>query len=739
MNLSKTILLSALVMAPVSALAQDSDGDGIANGADAYPCNSAVAAQAFAPAQGMHGMVQFEDFFNVGLDEDFNDVVLTYNYVYQNTAAGQVSQFRATINALAMGGTIEHAIGLVLPVPASSASSITVSIGGGTPVTLSPSSIDAQLTLTLTSDIRAALFADSSLMNNVVPGVSVVPSQELELIVNFAIPVDMPASGAPYDLFIKRTNVLSHEVHLNSYCGTANMDTSMFNNGDDNSDPLSGRCFVSNAGLPWALHIPELVSYPNEETSIAALYPEILNFAASGGSANQDFYLNATPTFGFSAALSPKFPGGIDNIVADVSCVPTAPPAVAEFLFDDAANLGLNTALGASSVASFSGGVAAYVDSTRGPVASFPGQSALMLLSPAVNLGTTWTLSAWFKDLYGPASWRTLYRGSSLHHPLIVEAGSTRLGGYNNQSGGFRASGHDVGGLISGWHHIVAVGAGSSTTYYLDGVQVGVSDFKSIDNVYSIGNYQGTGQVFAQYIDDVRIYDVALDSAQINAIGPMTVTAPPPPVPTGDVSCLAHLRNGATTDGLYTIDADGSGPLAAHQVYCDMTRDGGGWTLVEVGRNNGSANLLTNSGVGVIGAPDQGNSAKVSRAEMGQLLGSGDQLLRYGHPGYGLLYIGPVQNSWVVSGLGSSGYGTGVVPNVVSVSYNQVGFGGTRFAWPLNGRPQACSNTDGGTGQCGGGLHVGTWTGSFADGAYMNGSTILGGAYSALQYELWAR
>ena len=46
-------------------------------------------------------------------------------------------------------------------------------------------------------------------------------------------------------------------------------------------------------------------------------------------------------------------------------------------------------------------------------------------------------------------------------------------------------------------------------------------------------------------------------------------------------SCAAILASSAVTptDGFYTIDPDGGGPIGAFQTYCDMHGDGGGWTL----------------------------------------------------------------------------------------------------------------------------------------------------------------
>lgn len=49
----------------------------------------------------------------------------------------------------------------------------------------------------------------------------------------------------------------------------------------------------------------------------------------------------------------------------------------------------------------------------------------------------------------------------------------------------------------------------------------------------------------------------------------------------GDSSCLEILNSGGSIgDDVYVIDTDGEGVANSFEVYCDMTTDGGGWTMV---------------------------------------------------------------------------------------------------------------------------------------------------------------
>jgi len=73
-------------------------------------------------------------------------------------------------------------------------------------------------------------------------------------------------------------------------------------------------------------------------------------------------------------------------------------------------------------------------------------------------------------------------------------------------------------------------------------------------------------------------YDVTLTVTDANGCTSTTTTPVTVSIP---ISCL-DIKNTVSdaTDGVYTIDPDSSGSVAPFDIYCDMTTDGGGWTLL---------------------------------------------------------------------------------------------------------------------------------------------------------------
>ena len=142
----------------------------------------------------------------------------------------------------------------------------------------------------------------------------------------------------------------------------------------------------------------------------------------------------------------------------------------------------------------------------------------------------SWTLSVWAKDLLPPLSSgrSTLFRGQGKQSNrdwdrYLVVRGSNRLlhtfdGADGNANNRYRSSGKEIDPVaLRGWHHFVIVGIGNRTRFFLDGVFAGEADRQEQSDVFYIGN-SSDNELFAEFLDDVRIYGVSLNDVEAKAI-----------------------------------------------------------------------------------------------------------------------------------------------------------------------------------------------------------------------------
>jgi hypothetical protein len=175
---------------------------------------------------------------------------------------------------------------------------------------------------------------------------------------------------------------------------------------------------------------------------------------------------------------------------------------------------------GSGADSSGNGNTATFSNVTTGAVGkvgsfawSFDTNTAYASPTVGVALGANWTIAFWFYNLSATADYRVAAYGANW--PIIVD-GSGNLGTF---SGAMNASGAVMlAASYTGWHHLVAVGSGTTTAYYLDGVLVGTAAFKSTTSVVNIGNQNGTTRRFADRIDEYAIWTRALSAAEISAL-----------------------------------------------------------------------------------------------------------------------------------------------------------------------------------------------------------------------------
>ena len=308
--------------------------------------------------------------------------------------------------------------------------------------------------------------------------------------------------------------------------------------------------------------------------------------------------------------------------------IPIPPGAVAYYSFDDVTNgspvtvnndgTGIAPAAPSALNGNLVGTAAITANGELGSGLAFTSDnSSRMEVAADIPLGSNWTGSAWFNGLMPQGDWRTLFRSPITNHQVIIEDGSWELGSYIN---GFQPAislanpgqpfsiptsmqpgSANYDGL---WHNITAVGTGGTTTFYLDGVAVAVENMESTESVFSIGAYQGGGQVFANAIDEVRIYQTALDAGQVADLAGTGVPASTNPIPdtstvtvattaTFDLAGFSETIGDLAGAGIVTNSGSGKATLTINEVGTGTTFSGTIETTIAVDKTGSGTLTLT--------------------------------------------------------------------------------------------------------------------------------------------------
>lgn len=135
------------------------------------------------------------------------------------------------------------------------------------------------------------------------------------------------------------------------------------------------------------------------------------------------------------------------------------------------------------------------------------------------TFGTSWTMISWARIISATTTWRTLWRTAPDDHPILVETGANRLGYYDNNGGGFLASGLDVStlGLVNKWTmYTIAQTSTTNINFYINDLIARGSVTASLagNSHYSWGSTSDGGQPFG-YLAVALLYNRNLNNSEI--------------------------------------------------------------------------------------------------------------------------------------------------------------------------------------------------------------------------------
>lgn len=261
----------------------DSDNDGVADDADAFPNDPTRAYVTYFPNEGW-ATIMFEDLWPSKGDYDFNDMVINTQIVYSYDAAGNRVSAEYTVALDAVGAGIQNGLAvrdLNRLGDAFSADAIT-SVEGA--ARKDPAVDNGVIVFDQPSDLQSTYYTNTRPDRMATPDTA-----------RFKVNYNGTYSSfyfAP-DFYIFRSSDRGHEVHMPGFPGTQLADPNLYNPRNEiNGD------YLSEEGLPWGMALvwnSGDFEIPLEGTDFLEAYPDYALYLSSNRQSNADWYQYPAP------------------------------------------------------------------------------------------------------------------------------------------------------------------------------------------------------------------------------------------------------------------------------------------------------------------------------------------------------------------------------------------------------------------------------------------------------------
>lgn len=270
----------------------DTDNDGVPDDLDDFPEDPERAFRSWYPGENTFSTLAFEDLWPGLGDFDFNDAVIEFQYEIITNASNEIVDLIGRFRLMAAGASFDNGFGVSIPVAPSHVASVTGGILQGNTFNLEANGTESghnDHTVIIVFDAINTIYEGEFI--NTVPENPYIETDIVTVSVYFSDPV-ANFGAAPFNPFIVVDQERGKEVHLIDHAPTELVDMQYFGMWEDDSDPEAGSYYKTDANLPWAIEIPVRFDYPIETFDILLTHLKFAEWANSGGTLYQDWYLD---------------------------------------------------------------------------------------------------------------------------------------------------------------------------------------------------------------------------------------------------------------------------------------------------------------------------------------------------------------------------------------------------------------------------------------------------------------